>query len=97
MVTAIIIVTVVFVVISIIVTVVSFTKFKSFNVKSLLEKSQKMIDENEEALKNLRQSLKNAGFDEKAIEEGKVMCEYCGGLVDKDAYKCPNCGAVKNK
>ena len=92
---AIIIVTIVFVVISIVVTVVSFIKFKNFGIGGLLKESQKLLDENQENINQIRESLKKAGFSEKDIEDGKVVCPYCGGIKDANAYKCPNCGAVK--
>lgn len=92
---AVIIITIVFVVISIVVTVVSVVKFKNFGISGLLKESQKLLNENQENINQIRESLKKAGFSEKDIEEGKVVCPYCGGVKDANAYKCPNCGAVK--
>ena len=93
--TAVIVITSVFVAISILVTVRAIVKFKSFGIGNLLKESQKVIEENQENINQIRESLKKAGFSEKDIEEGKVVCPYCGGVKDANSYKCPNCGAVK--
>ena len=92
---AVIIITVVLVVVSIVVSVVSFVKFKSNGISNLLQESQKILDENQENITQIRDSLKKAGFSDQDIEEGKVVCPYCGKLKDPNAYKCPSCGAVK--
>lgn len=62
---------------------------------------KKVVDENEEALRDLKTKEANISKDSieitaKAIKDGfsdnKVYCKYCGALIDEDSKFCKKCG-----
>ncbi|MBQ3494690.1 MAG: hypothetical protein IJA69_04675 [Clostridia bacterium] len=90
-----IIIPVIFIVVSVGITIFSVIKFRKLGVKQMLEEGQKMLDENQEAIKQMHEHIKKMGYDPADVEAGKVVCQYCGAMIEKDTYKCPNCGATK--
>ena len=93
--TAITIISIIIIVATIVMITISFFRFRKMNLKGLLEESQKLLDENMENIEKMRKTIRDAGYDVDEVEKGKIVCKYCGGLVEQNIYKCPHCGAVK--
>ena len=95
MVVAVIVISIIIFVASAIFMVYNFIKFKNFNVDDMMKEGEKILKQNQETINEIKQNAKKYGYDIQSAKDGKIICEYCGTLVDKNAYKCPSCGATK--